>query len=87
MRVLILALNPDIPQIEIIEKDLSDIPFPVSFRICLGKENEKIKSYGYNDTFDFFLGTSKFNRSIVGWNGHTSNESTFGSVKGLDQLI
>ena len=87
MQVLILAFNPEIPQIEIIEEDLSDIPFPVSFRICVDEESDKIKSYGYNDSFGFFLGTSKFNKSIVGWNGHYSNGSTIGSVKGLDQLI
>ena len=83
MRVIILAVNPEMPQIEIIEKSLSEIPFPVSFRLCVDGENE-LESYGYNNTFDYFLGTSKFNRSVIGWNGHNSDGSIVGTVQGFD---
>ena len=45
MRVIILAVNPEMPQIEIIEKSLSEIPFPVSFRLCVDGENELIVEF------------------------------------------
>ena len=53
MRVIILAVNPEMPQIEIIEKSLSEIPFPVSFRLCVDGENELIVET--DQSFDLFI--------------------------------
>ena len=51
MRVIILAVNPDMLHIEIIEK--SQIPFPVSFRLCVDGENELIVET--DQSFDLFI--------------------------------
>ena len=86
--IIILIYNefhPNLPLIEIIEKDLNEIEFPLSFRFCIFDEenhDNRYKQFGYEDDTEFFGGQSKFNRSFVGWGGHTENGSTLASVKG-----
>ena len=77
--------HPNLPLIEIVEKDFNEIEFPLSFRLCVfDKENhdDKYKRFGYYKDNRFFTGQNMFNRSIVGWGGHTKNGSTLASVKG-----
>ena len=81
--------NPNLPLIEIVEKDLREIEFPLSFRFCIFDEenhDNRYKQFGYEDDTEFFGGQSKFNRSIVGWGGHTENGSTLASAKGVNVL-
>ena len=76
-------LNPDLPELKIIDKDLKDIKFPFLFRICVDDLSmKKYKRMGYNNDWEYFLGRSKYNGTIFGWNGHTENGSKIGSVKG-----
>ena len=37
---------------------------------------------GYDDSFDFYLGKSMYNESLIGWNGHNEDDS----IALLDQL-
>ena len=36
---------------------------------------------GYRDVKRFHYGQSRYNKSLVVWNGHTENGSTIGSVE------
>ena len=80
-----MTLFPDLPDIKNYKKELKDIDFPVSFVICIDEHNDtnkKFREFGYNDSYAFFNGESRFNSSIIGWSGHTMNGSTFESVEG-----
>ena len=80
------ALYPEIPDIIVYNKDLSDIDFPVVFKICLFEHENKsgrFEKVGYDSLSSFFHGQSKYNQTNVGWAGHTENGSTLGSVEGL----
>ena len=79
--------HPNLPQIEYFEKNLDEIEFPLSFKFCIfetkDKKNNKnrFNQFGYEDNVNFFMGFSKYNKSIIGWGGHTENGSTLASVK------
>ena len=87
LSVLIISkLNPDTPEVKYYKKDLKDIDFPIAFQICIEDKNKSRMRYrelGYSDLYNFFNGQSKFNKSIVGWAGHTENGSSIGTVEGL----
>ena len=80
-------LYPKFPEIVNYKKQLSEIDFPVVFKVCaneanISAANEKITEIGYTDLWKLFLGESMYNDSIYGWAGHTENGSTTGSVEG-----
>ena len=77
-------LYPNNPSIKIYEKELGNIDFPLSFKLCANVLNdfEKYNRIGYSNEVQFFYGRGKFNRFTHGWNGHTENQSTIGSVQG-----
>lgn len=78
-------LNPQHPSIKSYARDLKDIEFPISFKLCVGeRENatDKFRRLGYTNEMDFYHGRSRFNKTILGWNGHTETLSTLGSIKG-----
>ena len=66
VHILTIAHNfkyPPYPSIRIIKKDLRDIDFPVSFKLCM-RDNKDIDKYiklGYVGMFHFFSGQSMFN--------------------------
>ena len=77
-------IYPDIPSVRVFKTDLNDIFFPISFKICVEdiKENPgRFTELGYWSEWHYFLGQSKYNDKKIGWNGHTENGSTLGSVK------
>ena len=80
-----VALYPPNPDIKVYDKALKDMSFPILFKLC-GKEiydtSERFQLLGYRNEIRFFSGRSKFNPNIFGWNGHTENGSTIGSVSG-----
>ena len=79
------SMYPAVPEIVVYKKELSEIEFPLLFRICLFEHQNKtdrFQKYGYNDVVDYFNGVSKFNRSMLGWAGHAENGTTLGSVAG-----
>ena len=79
-------MYPQNPSIQVTRTDLKDIKFPLAFKLCVSLQDEDIikvyNKYGYSTPLDFFLGESMHNNSILGWGGHTKNNSVFGSVKG-----
>ena len=59
-------------------KTLQHQDFPLIFKICAQpafKEKKVFQENGYSDVVDYFEGANKFNKSIYGWAGHTSNSS------------
>ena len=79
------SLYPDVPEIIVYKKDLSEIEFPILFRICLFETENKLFRYirnGYLKAADYFKGQSGWNSSLYGWAGHTEYGSTMGSVYG-----
>ena len=77
--------HPKHPSIRIRKTDLRNIDFPVIFKFCVGGDvtsKGRVQKLGYVDRYHVFIGSSMFNRSLVGWNGHTQNSSTLMSVRG-----
>ena len=67
------------------KKQLKDIEFPITFKLCLlekSTSSDRYKSLGYNDSQGFYRGQNRFDQNVVGWNGHTSNKTTLGSIQG-----
>ena len=81
-------VNPRLPTNRVYKAALEDIEFPLSFRICLNYrfEIERYRDLGYDSRFDFYLGKSMYNKSLVGWNGHTKTGSTIGTTNGKKML-
>ena len=57
------------------EKDvkLEELEFPVVFKICLipGFNTTALNEAGYDDSWSYFQGKSKFDNSTYGWAGHS----------------
>ena len=79
---LINYLNPVVPNVRHYEKDIGDMEFPLDIKLCLSINDSMFHSLGYFDSYELFLGKSKFNKTIFGWSGHTEDGSTLASVQG-----
>ena len=83
-------IYPSTPTIKIYEKSLKEIEFPISITLCASEEREsdvmRHNTSGYDRNFQFFLGQSMFNKSLIGWSGHTQDGSFLGSVRGRKKL-
>ena len=82
------TLNPSLPVIEVYKKDLSQLEFPIVFKLCMTdvdqvRANTRYEDVGYEDVDDFFLGESKYNETIYGWSGFTEYNEPLGSVEGI----
>ena len=77
---------PDNPSVKIYKRPLSDIVFPITLKFCITDLGEapaaKYQKYGYWNVWPFFLGQGRHGGNIFGWNGHTKNGSTIGTVQG-----
>ena len=88
MHISILGYNilyPEIPEILVSKKNLNEIEFPMTFRICAFELNDTVsryQSFGYSDYAGFFRGQSMFNNTVYGWAGHDENGSVWGNVAG-----
>ena len=81
-------MYPDNPSVKIYTRNLSEIDFPLSFKLCLFEQKNASKRYldiGYWNDYWFFEGKSKFGEHF-GWNGHSENNETLGSVQGKTHL-
>ena len=77
-------LNPTHTEIHTEIKNLADLPFPAVFKICIKPafNMEFLNRAGYDNTFYYFLGRSKYNSSLYGWAGHTQTEQVFNNITG-----
>ena len=81
-------IHPAFPEIVNYKKDLNEIEYPITFKICVNEVNlsiaeEKYEKYGYEDLWQFYYGQSRYNDSIYGWAGHNENGTTIGPVEGF----
>ena len=67
---------------QIFESHLSDIDFPVIFKICAlpGFNLEELRSVGYESPRKYLYSYSPFNSSIIGWSGHSEDGASFETV-------
>lgn len=83
-------IYPSTPTIKIYEKSLNQIEFPISIKLCALEDGEsdsmRHNTSGYEKNFRFFLGQSMFNKSLIGWGGHTEDGSFLGSVRGKNLI-
>ena len=83
--IWISSTFPDYPSVKTYKKNLKEIEFPISFKLC-ARELETTKRYsryGYFDEYHFFEGRSLFNHSLRGWNGFSETNLTIGSTQGI----
>ena len=75
---------PKYPSIRIRKTELRNINFPVVFKFCIrdDKNTNNFQKLGYKGRIQAFIGSSMFNRSLFGWNGHTKDFSTLMPVRG-----
>ena len=68
----------------IFRKNLTIQEFPVVFKICIkpGFDKEALKETGYENVFSYFWGISQYNKSLLGWAGHTAEGGVFSNVTG-----
>ena len=57
--------------------------FPLLARICIrpGFDILALREAGYNSVDGYFSGNSRFNRSVIGWAGHTQDGKVVGKVE------
>ena len=74
-------IYPEQTNIRVSERNMSN--FPLVFKICFdpGLNKSAIKEAGYKSNWQYMNGHSKYNRSIVGWAGHTNTSGVRGSVE------
>ena len=83
--VIYRLVNPELPDVKVYVTNIEEIDFPLSFRLCLYYyifDVDRYRDLGYDDSFDFYLGMSMYNESLIGWNGHNEDGSTIGSTEG-----
>ena len=80
-------ISPEQTNIRVSEQNMST--FPLVFKICFspGFNESAVEEAGYNRSWDYFYGFSKYNRSIVGWGGHTNTSGVRGEVKELMEKV
>ena len=83
-------VNPEQTNIRVTERQITS--FPLVFKICFspGLNLRAIDDAGYDTKYGswgYFLGKSKWKRSIVGWAGHTNTSGVRGSVEELVKKV
>ena len=79
-------MHPEYPSIRVYSKDLNQISFPLTFKLCVTEQEnftERYTKMGYADEHSFFTGKSIFDEELIGWGGHSRNGSSLHHVLGL----
>lgn len=88
-RILYNMLNPDEPSVRSYEKDLSEMPFPLLFKMCVEAEvpytKEDLLTFGYGNLQRYYKGMSTYNKSWIGWAGMAENGSSLDLEKGIQR--
>ena len=65
------------------EVALRDVDFPLVAKICVipGFNQTALHEVGYQATWEYFIGRSKFNGSVFGGAGHTNDSRIVGTVE------
>jgi hypothetical protein len=75
-------IHPTVTNTGVEERDLKDLDFPVMLKVCAtpGFNESALREVGYGSVLRYFEGTSMYNKSIVGWAGHSNSSEGHGSV-------
>ena len=87
VQVYILAIKQVDPAQTVtrIEKvNFDELEFSVLFKVCFKPafHSKKLEENCYGDIWRYFKGESKYNRSISGWAGHTTDGGVISSPQG-----
>ena len=76
---------PNLPSIKVYKKKLSNLEFPLSFRVCVEVNNDakEYQKVGYRNKYDFIRGKNLYNDSMIGWAGMKNDGYPFGIVGGI----
>ena len=68
--------------------DLAEIDFPLIFKVCVkpGFNETQLKILGYRNSHDYLVGTSKYNKTVFGWAGHTPDGNIVSNISGNMKL-
>ena len=82
--LIVNMINPKEPLINTKIIDFDKIDFPLIFKICItpGFNHTELKALGYRNSLEYLGGISRFNKSIVGWAGHTDDDKVASNVSG-----
>ena len=83
-------IRPTLLNTSVKEIDLQEIDFPIEIKICAqpGFDETALKEMGYKQgIWNYFRGISQFNRSIIGWAGHTADFEVKGSVEEVFNMV
>ena len=83
--IVYYILYPELPEIIVSKKNLDEMEFPMTFRICafeLDDTKSRYQLFGYENYGEFFRGSSLHNETLYGWAGHDENGSVLGNVEG-----
>ena len=71
------------------ERDIDEIDLPLTIKVCVspGFNDKALQEVGYSDTWAYFLGSSMYNDSVIGWAGHTETSEVFGNVSGVLEKV
>ena len=69
--------------------NLEHIEFPLLIKICMvpGFNEAAIREAGYNESWYYLYGQSKFNGSIFGWAGHNNQSEILGGVEEIFKRV
>ena len=83
--IWISSTYPDYPSVKSYKKNLKEIEFPISFKLCVRELESTMRysRYGYLNAYGFYEGRSELNHSLRGWNGFSETNSTIGSTQGI----
>ena len=62
-------------------RDLEEFPFVLQAIIHPGFDANALAEEGFKNVDDYFMGQSRFNCSVAGWRGHTSDGNVRGSAE------
>ena len=82
-------INPSRQTTQISEKNYNEMEFPLIIKLCPDPafNLSALQEEGYARIGDYFKGYSRYNRSILGWAGHTNESQIRGSVDQVYQKI
>ena len=82
--LIVNMINPKETLIKTQIMDFDKIDFPLIFKVCItpGFNTTELRTLGYRNSLAYLQGRSVFNRSTIGWAGHTADGQVASNVSG-----
>ena len=84
--LVIGMIEPKNTLIETEKNNFLSIDFPIFFKVCIkpGFNMTELENLGYLSPLGYLMGESKYNSSVYGWAGHTSDGGIVSNVSGIE---